>query len=520
MALLTLTSRYSNLDTWPGRLFEADDATVVTTRTASSFAFSYGVGHDFAGYTVSVAGTGFKYLDGVAIDGDIATIVIRNALNQVVLTLSGFAAGTLAGDLSQFAANVFGSPFDEAGPGPDGKLAWTHLLSGSDVVNGTAGDDWRILPGLNAGNEVFRMFGGDDRIGGSVGNDTMHGGSGWDEVTFRETSYNDGATALRGITVNMNTQKILDCWGGTDIFTGIEAVEGSRFNDVFIGSAGRDEFSGLRGADVFNGGADRDRIRYDNDYWQGGQFGIVVDLETAFVDGKVRGTVRDGFGTRDTTIDIERVTGTRFDDSFTGSRAANKFSGGEGRDSYKGEGGFDTVNFSRWFADAAPTGIVVNLKLASGQIQNDGFGNVENAVSIEGIEGSDANDRITMRATASWVVGLDGADTMTGGGGADDFEWWDQTHFGDGDVITDFVASGAASEVDQLSFDTAAFEGMTTTLRLVNGANATIAAGQFIYNAADDTLYWDRDGTGGAAKVAVVQLTGVSALSAANFDLY
>jgi Ca2+-binding RTX toxin-like protein len=111
-----------------------------------------------------------------------------------------------------------------------------------------------------------------------------------------------------------------------------------------------------------------------------------------------------------------------------------------------------------------------------------------------------------------------GRDTMTGGGGSDTFVWENRLEFGQGDVVTDFSATGPGA--DTLAFYTPDIAGMTTTLRLVNGTAATTAQATFIYNAVNDTLFWDPDGTGAAAALAIVRLTNVAALSSANFDLW
>lgn len=66
-----------------------------------------------------------------------------------------------------------------------------------------------------------------------------------------------------------------------------------------------------------------------------------------------------------------------------------------------------------------------------------------------------------------------------------------------GDVITDFTLNGTGSDV--LVFESDNFSGMTNTVRLVNGPAATIAQGQFVFNASNDTLYWDPDRTAPAA---------------------
>ncbi|MFD1807451.1 hypothetical protein ACFSHQ_02845 [Gemmobacter lanyuensis] len=41
-----------------------------------------------------------------------------------------------------------------------------------------------------------------------------------------------------------------------------------------------------------------------------------------------------------------------------------------------------------------------------------------------------------------------------------------------------------------------------------------------MFNTANDTLFWDSDGAGGAAQVAIVVLVGVNSLTAANFEFW
>lgn len=242
MATINLTAHFSNLSFWPGRLLEDPGATVIVTQTATDFRFRYTTG-DFANYRIVVTGTGFTYVDGVPTGGTMTSVRILNPAGQTVISFNGLAAGTLASDLSQFHANVFGTQSGE-GPGPQNWIAWTFLMSGNDVINGTAGNDRRGHVGTDPGNDTYNMGAGDDFISGGSGNDTINGGAGWDQLSFGETNWNDGTTAFRGATVNLVTGVVLDPWGGTDTITGIEEVTGSRFNDVIIGTAARDEFTG------------------------------------------------------------------------------------------------------------------------------------------------------------------------------------------------------------------------------------------------------------------------------------
>lgn len=534
MANVTLTSSFANLPTWQGMLLEAPAGTTVLTKTATSFSFSYPAGSDFPGYKVIVSGTGFAYSGSVPTGGTMSQVRVLNASGQTVITFSGLAGNDISGDFAQFYSNVFGARTATGdGPNASGMAAWSHLMVGNDTITGTSGNDDRGLAGFDLGNDVYNMGAGDDWVSMGVGNDTMNGGDGWDTLSYSETTYNVGYSAYRGITANMGTRTVLDPWGGTDRFTGIEMVEGSRFNDKFIGGSDRDRFAGLRGRDNFDGGLNsydasgnllndrKDEVRYSSDYWQGGTMGIVVDLETAFSGGSITGTIRDGFGQVDVVRDIERVVGTRFNDVFVGSRTDNQFSGGEGDDSYNGGAGWDGVDFGRWFVgNTGPTaGIRVDMTRTSGQVMNDGFGNVETMVGIEAIYGTRRADTVKGN-TSNNEMGLgEGADTMTGAGGSDTFFWIDQIEFNSLDRITDFATSGAGA--DKLAFDAAGFSGMTSTVRVVNGTAATVAGqGTFVFNAVNDTLYWDGDGLGGAAMRSVVVLAGVNALAASNFEIW
>ncbi len=518
MATVTLTSFFANLNGWQGNLLDAGGGDASVLRTATSFRITLGASSQFAGYVITVAGTGFSYVNNVATRGTMSGLVIADASGNTVLTVAGLAAGTMASDLSLFQANVFGWDTPNWHQGSQQLNAWSMLLSGNDTFNGTTGNDGRSLPGLNAGNDTFNMLDSDDWVNGGAGNDTINGGNGWDTLSFELTTYNEGASAIQGVSINLATGTVIDAWGYTDQISGFENFRGSVFNDVFVGSANEDHFSGMRGKDTIDGGSGgKDWARYDNDAWFGGLLGIVVDLQVSVVGGKITGSIVDGFGNVDTTLNIESVAGTANGDIFIGSSAQNNFAGGEGKDSYNGGAGADHVFFHWRFTNQAQAGVVVDLTRAGGQIRNDGYGNIENAISIENIVGSEQADRIKGSAGQNWLTGHDGKDTLTGAGGADFFQFDRLNEFGDGDRITDFH-EGAGVDQDVLQIFVSNW-GASNTLHLVNGTAATGAFSTFIYNAANDTLFWDADGTGAQAKIAVCALTNVASLSAANFDL-
>ena len=518
MATVTLTDYFANLNGWQARLLDAGGGDASVLGTPTSLRITLGASSEFAGYVITVSGTGFTYVNNVATGGTMTGLVIADAQGHTVLSVAGLAAGTMASDLSLFASNVFGWDSLDWHNGASPFNAWGSLLSGNDTFIGSGLNDDMHMIGFGGGNDVYNMQGGGDNVQGGLGSDTINGGDGWDTFSFTSTFFTEGVSIIQGATFNIDAGTVVDCWGFTDRFTSIEYFIGSVLADTFNGGAGDDNFSGVRGNDSFNGGSGgSDMVRYQDDAWHGGNFGIVADLEVSTVGG-IHGTIRDGFGNIDTTLNIENVSGTRYNDTLVGSSANNNLAGGEGKDRYDGGlGGQDWVFFNWWFTDQVQTGIVVDLSRATGQIRNDGFGNIETALSIEGIGGNDHGDKIKGSATRNWIEGADGKDTMTGAGGQDEFMFISRDHFGDGDRITDFHA-GAGVDQDVLQIHVSNW-GATTNLHLVNGTAATGAFSTFIFNAVNDTLYWDADGTGAQAKIAVCVLTNVASLSGANFDL-
>ncbi len=148
--------------------------------------------------------------------------------------------------------------------------------SGNDVMSGGAGDD--LIMG-NAGN---------DRMMADAGNDHIIGGSGFDTIDFSGID--------NGIKVDLHAHRSEGA--GKDRIDGIEAVVGTKFDDVISGDKnsnvlnggdGNDVLRGGAGADVLTGGAGKDTFAwYANDLKGGAdhitdfQVGDKVDLSHLF----------------------------------------------------------------------------------------------------------------------------------------------------------------------------------------------------------------------------------------------
>ena len=110
-----------------------------------------------------------------------------------------------------------------------------------------------------------------------------------------------------------------------------------------------------------------------------------------------------------------------------------------------------------------------------------------------------------------------GNDVLTGGRGQDDFVFntapSGSTNF---DRITDFSAVDDRILLENAVFTRLAAGGLAAS-QFVLGTQAQDANDRIIYQRATGTLWYDRDGTGAAAKVAFADLADGTALTAADF---
>ncbi|WP_373503564.1 hypothetical protein [Aestuariivirga sp.] len=499
---------------WIPDYFGPNDSSLITARTATKITWT-----NPDGSKVELAGTGLAYDGGEPISGTITTIRVRDSGGTLLYTITG---------LKQDAQNLYFVAFgyerdDGRRENGDGFNFLSTVLNESDVFNGS-NESEEIGGARGGGNDIINAGGGNDYIHGGAGNTTIDGGADWDTVTYDESFYD--FAAFRGVAANLNTGAVTDCWGGKDTLSSIEEVIGSKFADRLTGNDLDNALSGLRGNDILIGGDGNgyDEVLYHRDARFGGSRGINADL--------VAGTIRDGFGNTDTVSGFERVIGTGFNDKFKGDGGNNHFQGQAGKDSYDGGLGEDRVIFRFW--ENQSQGATVNLALATNQVLNDGFGNVEKLVSIEQLEGTDLADNFTGNAANNFFMGRDGNDILNGGGGSDELQggrgsdqmtggaggdvfsyWGDNGTAAFGDTITDFKTG-----TDRIAFHVPDFNGMDATVRFNVGASAGGAGSWFFFNANTKGLFWDADGTGAGAAVRVATLTGVTTMVATDIELW
>ncbi|OAP36400.1 calcium-binding protein [Sinorhizobium glycinis] len=340
------------------------------------------------GLKLTITGSGFTFnAAGEATGGSITKFdLFQNNGTTLVQSLTGL---NLSLALLEDATDAYD---------PWGLQQW--LLSRSDTINGSAGDD--DMYGF-AGNDVVKGNGGDDYMEGGEGKDTYDGGSGFDEVSFQDAYWN--ADAFRGIVLDATARTVTDPYGNSETIANIEAFRGTQFADSMKGSSVDEGFMGLGGRDTIDGGGGFDIISYSRDARFGGTAGVTVNLAT--------GVAIDGFGKQDKLISIEDVRGTDFADRLTGSSVANWLradggndflAGGLGNDTLIGGGGKDTFLFNTTLNASGNVDVIEDYSAVDDTIRLEnaiftkiiGIGTLTAAQFVKNTSGTaaDASDRI------------------------------------------------------------------------------------------------------------------------------
>jgi Ca2+-binding RTX toxin-like protein len=406
-------------------------------------------GFDIARYDASTGGVIVNLVTGTANDGEGGNDTLSNiegvygsAYNDSLI--GGLAANgvSVSDGLSEVFRGGAGNDTINGGQGYD-RADYTSSTAGADVTlggtgNGTASDglggtDTLVNIEAVRGSDFNDTLTGSDSAAfesfeGRAGNDVIDGKAGTDRIDF--------ATSTAGVVVNLATGTASDGWGGTDTFTNIENVRGSRdFADSITGSTGANRLEGNGGDDSLSGGLGDDTLDggsgADWAQYAGSASAVTVNLATASATG--------GAGT-DSLLNIENVGGSSFNDSLTGDANNNVLQGGAGNDTLAGGAGNDTADYS---GAATTAGVAVNLATQTAT----GGGGTDTLSSIENASGGSFSDTMTGSAGANVLEGGGGNDSIAGGLGADSL-------FGGlgGDILQggeggDFLRGGAGGDV-------------------------------------------------------------------------
>ncbi len=355
------------------------------------------------------------------------------------------AAAAIKADLSGAVANT-------------GEALGDTLLRIEGLIGSAFADDLRGDGGANrlwggGGNDTLRGGAGNDTLTGGAGADSLDGGAGTDWASYAE--------AGTAVVVDLTTRTLNTGEAAGDIYTGIEGILGSAFNDRLLGSkitdllaggggddalfgrAGSDQLFGGDGNDTLDGGAGADRL-------DGGAGVDWVSYATsskavaADLAGLVAGS---GDAAGDIFIGIEGLIGSAKNDTLMGALTASLLDGGAGNDILTGRGAEDSLfggtgndtliggagadrldggAGTDWASYAtAAAGVRVDLAnpaLGSGDAAGDVFLGIEAVLGsafADTFAGDGAANLFDGGAGDDLISGRDGADTLRGGAGND-----------------------------------------------------------------------------------------------------
>jgi serralysin len=179
----------------------------------------------------------------------------------------------------------------------NGGSAAGDFISQVEAIVGTAfadvivGDSGRNV--LNGGDGNDRLLGqsGDDVLIGGAGADRLNGGSGYDVASYE--------TATGAVIANLGDSALNGAAATGDVYTSIEGLVGSAFDDSLIGDTlenllmgggsgdllfglgGDDRLFGGRGSDTLYGGSGDDAFVFTKGDLAAGDFDILYDFAGA-----------------------------------------------------------------------------------------------------------------------------------------------------------------------------------------------------------------------------------------------
>ena len=185
-----------------------------------------------------IGGLGADILDGGNGTDTASYITATSAVNVNLSTGKG-SLGEALNDSFIAIENVTGSAFND-------NITGNTL---ANILNGGAGND--ILAG-GSGNDSLIGDIGNDTLNGGLGADILNGGAGVDTATY--------ANATSAVTANLttNTGTLGEALG--DIFTAIENLIGSNYNDSLTGDGNNNTLTGNNGNDTLTGNAGIDTL--------------------------------------------------------------------------------------------------------------------------------------------------------------------------------------------------------------------------------------------------------------------
>ena len=391
-------------------------------------------------------------------------------------------------------------------------------LDTNDLLLGTAGAD--TLSG-GAGNDLYRVEQAGDVVSESVG-------GGFDSVYV--------ALALSSYTLATGSE--IELVSAIDPSSTITMnLTGNAFDNTLIGTAGSNTLIGGRGVDVMAGLG-------GNDFYRVEQVGDIVlesvggGFDSVYVAlGLGSYTLQEGYEIElvsaidpASTVAFD-LTGNGFGNTIIGTAGTNTLIGGGGNDVLAGGAGDDFYRVEQAadvvleYGGGGFDSVYVSLGLGSYTLQ-EGY-EIELLSAIDpaamagmNLTGNEFANTIIGTGGANVLDGGRGADVLLGSGGADTFAFTTALGGGNVDTILDFTA-GSIDGDDMIQLDDAVFAGLAPGAldpgAFTIGSAAQDGDDRIIFDASTGALYFDADGNGAGAAVQFATLSGVTALTSADF---
>lgn len=366
----------------------------------------------------------------------------------------------------------------------------------SDSLKGSIGYD--LLSG-GPGGDTLDGGRGIDTLYGGGGNDTYYVDSSNDVVSEESTGVgiNDGGHDLVYSSASYKLGSFVEdltLTGAADLTgtgnTKYNIITGNDGNNTLWGMAGNDTLNGGNGQDTLYGGSGDDTYYINSASDQASEQSSGVGVNDGGHDlvyssiGYTLGTFIEDL-TLTGTANINGAGNENYSNIIIGNSGANYLSGLSGGDTLSGYDGNDTL---------------------------------DGGVGGDSLSGGSGNDLLLGGSGYDTLIGGVGNDTLNGGVGPDTFVFSAAGAANGVDVIQDFVHGS-----DDLLFTTADY-GFAAGHSL--GANeftvGTMAVGisaQFVWNATTHILFWDHDGEGGDAAIAIAAFNIASTLSAVDIHI-
>ncbi|EIM26945.1 calcium-binding protein [Microvirga lotononidis] len=421
----------------------------------------------------------------------------------------------------------------------DGRLAvsWenpSHPTSGSGIETKIV--DARATAVAVVGTSKNDIYAPSDHPG-----DNFNGGGGIDTLTFQAA----GSGVAVDLAAGVGTAGI----AAGDTYTSFERVIGSNFADTLAGGNAASTLQGGAGNDVYfvkagttiveGAGGGTDSVYTDATYTLSDHLenlfatganaiDLIGNSANNLIVGNEAANKLYGMGGNDTLNGgggNDTLEGGDGDDVLIGGAGADVMIGGAGNDTYYIDdvndqiidgSGVDTVylavsyDISRLGAIENITGVgAVNITL-TGNDGNNVFTGNDGANILYGGKG---NDILDSGAGNDRIHGGDGNDVLTGGKGNDIFVFDTKPHKSKNvDRIVDFNVADDSIYLENKYFKVTPSGTLTKPKQMASkhffkGSKAHDADDRIIYDSKKGILYYDADGTGGAAQIKIATLS-------------